>query len=113
MKDLKLDFINKKVINELIDKKDRVIQQIRLAVNVWIGDWFLAEDFGVDYDNSWGSQELMELYIKQQIKQVSGVNKIESFTIQKISNDTEQYFKIDTTIKFEGEVLEISEIIGA
>ena len=113
MKDLKLDFINKKVINELTDKKDRVIQQIRLAVNVWIGDWFLDETFGVDYDNSWGSQELMELHIKQQIKQVSGVNKIESFTIQKISNDTEQYFKIDTTIKFEGEVLEISEIIGA
>ena len=49
MKDLKLDFINKKVINELIDKKDRVIQQIRLAVNVWVGDWFLDETFGVDY----------------------------------------------------------------
>ena len=49
MKDLKLDFVNKKVINELIDKKDRVIQQIRLAVNVWVGDWFLDEDFGV-YD---------------------------------------------------------------
>ena len=112
MKDLKLDFINKKVINELIDKKDRVIQQIRLAINIWVGDWFLDEDFGVDYDNSWGSQEHMELYIKQRIKQVSGVNKIESFTIEKVSNDTEQYFKIDTTIIFEGEVLEISEIIG-
>ena len=113
MKDLKLDFINKKVINQFVDKKDRVIQQIRIAVNVWVGDWFLDEEFGVDYDNSWGSQELMELYIKQQIKQVSGVNKIESFLIKKISNDAEQYFKIDVTIKFEGEVLEISEIIGA
>ena len=112
MKDLKLDFVNKKVINQLIDKKDRVIQQIRIAVNVWVGDWMLDEEFGVDYDNSWGSQELMELYIKKQIAQVSDVSKIESFTIEKISNDTEQYFKIDTTIIFEGEVLEISEIIG-
>ena len=77
-------------------------------------DWrlMLDEEFGVDYDNSWGSQELMELYVKRQIEQVSGVNKLENFSIEKISNDTEQYFKIDTTIIFEGEVLEISEIIG-
>ena len=67
---------------------------------------------GVDYDSSWGSQELMELYIKEQIKQVPGVNKIDSFSIKKISNDTEQYFQIDTIVKFEGEVLEISELIG-
>ena len=107
-----LDFVNKKVINELIDKKERVIQQIRIAVNVWLGDWFLDEDFGIDYDSSWGSQELMELYIKEQIKQVPGVNKIDSFSIKKISNDTEQYFQIDTVVKFEGEVLEISELIG-
>lgn len=112
MKDLKLDFINKKVINQLVDKKERVIQQIRIAVNIWVGDWMLDEEFGVDYDNSWSSQELMELYIKKQIAQVSGVNKIDSFTIEKISNDTEQYYKIDVTIIFEGEVLEISEIIG-
>ena len=112
MKDLKLDFVTKKVINELIDKKERVIQQIRIAVNVWLGDWFLDEDFGIDYDSSWGSQELMELYVKEQIKQVPGINKIDSFSIKKISNDIEQYFQIDTVVKFEGEVLEISEIIG-
>jgi copper chaperone CopZ len=112
LKDIKLDFVNKKIINQFIDKKERVIQQIKIAVNIWVGDWMLDEDFGINYDNSWGSQELMELYIKEQIKQVSGVNKIESFSIKKISNDTEQYFQIDTTIKFDGEVLEISEIIG-
>ena len=112
MKDLQLDFINKKVINNFIDKKERVSQQIRLAVNVWVGDWFLDEDFGIDYDLCWGNQQMMENYVRGQIEQVSGVKSIQSFTIEKISNDTQVYFKIDATVVLDGEVLEISEMIG-
>jgi hypothetical protein len=55
---------------------------------------------------------MMENYIKSQISQVSGVKNIQSFTIEKISNDTEVYFKIDTVVIYDGDVLEISEIIG-
>lgn len=112
MKDLQLDFINKKVINAFIDKKERVSQQIRIAVNVWTQDWFPDETFGVDYDSSWGNQQLMESYIKSQISQVPGVKTISSFKIQTISNDTSVYFQIDATVVYNGEVLELSEIIG-
>jgi len=112
LKDLELDFINKKIINKLIDGKERVNQQIRLAVNTFIGDWLLDEEFGVDYFNSWSSKQLMEFFIRQQIKQVSGVDAIKSFFIEMIANDNKQYFKIDTEIKYEGDILKINEIIG-
>ena len=112
MKDLQLDFLNKKVINAYVDKKERVSQQIRLAVNVWTQDWFLDETFGVDYDSSWGNQQLMENYIRAQIAQVPGVKTISSFKIQTISNDTEVYFQIDATVVYNGEVLDITEYIG-
>lgn len=112
MKDLKLDFVNKTVINEYVDKKERVSQQIKLAVNVWTQDWMLDETFGVDYDSSWGNQELMENYIRAQIAQVPGVKTISSFTIQRIADGNNVYFQIDTTVVYNGEVLDISEMIG-
>lgn len=112
MKDLQIDFTNKKLINKFVDNKDRVIQQIRISINVWIQDWFIDETFGIDYDSCWENRELMGLYVKNQIAQVPGVQDIVSFSIETISSSDEVYFKIDTSIKFEGEVLDISEYIG-
>jgi len=112
MKDIQLDFNNKKIINNLIDKKDRVSQQIRIAVNVWIGDWFLNEDFGVDYDNSWGNILLMETYIKDQIRQVSGISSIKSFKIEKLlGSDEKIQFKIDAILIYKNDIITISEMI--
>ena len=110
MKDLRLDFENKDIINSYINNKDRVLQQIKLAVQVWIGDWSLDEDFGIDYDNSWGNTLTMSTYVQAQIKQVSGVSSIESFTIEKNTNDESniQYY-INATSRFENEILMISE----
>lgn len=112
MKDLQLDFENKTVINSFIDKKQRVSQQIRLAVNVWIEDWFLDETFGIDYQAAFRNQQLMENYVKAQILQVSGIKSIKSFTIQTVTNENDVYFQVDTILIYNGEVLEISEIIG-
>lgn len=112
MKDLKLDFENKTVINDYVDKKQRVSQQIKLAINVWTQDWMLDETFGVDYDSSWGNQQLMENYIRAQILQVAGVKTISKFTIERIADENNVYFKIDTTVVYNGEVLDISETVG-
>lgn len=110
MKDLKLDFENKDIKNEYVDNKARVIQQIRIAVKVWIGDWMLDEEFGIDYNSSWGNTLTMSTYVQAQIKQVTGVSSIESFSIKKQldDNNQEQYY-IDAFIKFGNEVIVISE----
>jgi len=112
MKDLQLDFTNKKVINAYVDKKQRVSQQIHLAVNVWTEDWMLDETFGIDYQAAFKNQQLMENYVKTQISQVPGIKSIKSFTIQTIANENNVYFQVDTTLIYNGEVLEISELIG-
>jgi len=110
LKTLKLDFINKDVINEYINNKERVLQQIKLAVQVWKGDWMLDEEFGIDYDSSWGNTLTMSTYIQSQIKQVSGVSSIISFSIEKntIEESNIEYF-VDAQISFENEILIISE----
>lgn len=112
MKDIKLDFLNKTVINEYVDKKDRVLQQIRLAIQTWLGDWDLDETFGIDYDNSWQNQSLMEFYIRKMILQVQGVSQINSLTINKELDDNDflTYF-IQTSVVFDGEVLIVDERI--
>ncbi len=110
MKDLKLDFENKTIINEYVNNKDRVLQQIKVAVKVWLGDWALDEGFGVDYDSSWGNDLTMSTYIQAQIKQVPGVSSIESFSIEKNTDDElDIQYIIDAKIKFENNILVISE----
>ena len=51
MKDLRLDFENKTIINEYIDNQERILQQIKLAVRSWKKDFFINEDFGEIDDN--------------------------------------------------------------
>lgn len=110
MKDIKLDFLNKVVIDEYIDKKDRVLQQIRLAINTWLEDWGLDETFGIDYDNSWQNQSLMEFYIRKMILQVEGISQINTFTINKeLDNNNYLTYFIKTEVVFEGEVLIVDE----
>lgn len=112
MKDIKIDFINKKMLNEYIDNKDRVIQQIKLAVQVWKEDWLLNEDFGVDYDTAWGDTLTMGADIQEQIKQVPGITSIQSFDIAKDTSDENNImYRIDTEVKFNNEVIQISEVI--
>lgn len=110
MKDIKLDFINKVVIDEYVDKKDRVLQQIRLAVQTWVGDWGLDETFGVDYDNSWQNMSLMEFHIRKMILQVEGISQINVFNIIKELDDNNYltYF-INTQVVFDGEVIVVDE----
>lgn len=83
MKDLKLDFINKKMLNEIVNKKERIVQQIIVAVRSWIGDFFLNENFGIDYDNSWGNTLLLELYIREQVEAIDGVFVVNSIDVKK------------------------------
>jgi len=112
LKDIKIDFINKKMLNEYVDNKDRAIQQIKLAVQVWKDDWLLNEDFGVDYDTAWGDMLTMGTDIQEQIKQVPGITSIQSFEIRKdTSNEDNIMYRIDVIVKFNNEVIQLSEAI--
>lgn len=112
MKDITLDFNNNKLINEYIDKKPRVVQQAIVACRSWAGDFFLNVDFGVDYDNSWGNMQLMELYIKQQVSQIPGVSSIVKTNIRKEKGtDFKDKFIVDLQLIYNKEEIVISDLI--
>ena len=41
MKDLTLDFENKRVYNKFITDRDLVLQQVKVVVQIWQNDWYL------------------------------------------------------------------------
>ena len=61
MKDLQLDFINKKMLNKVVDNKARVHQQITVGVRSFIGDFFLNDNYGINYSNCWSNLCLFQV----------------------------------------------------
>ena len=113
MKDIKLDFKNKRIIDSYVNNKQRAIQQIRLAVQTWFDDWGLDEEFGIDYDNAWYSVELMEFHIRKMILQVSGVTSISYFKIdKKTDEDNFVTFYVESSIVFDGETIEYKDEVA-
>ena len=114
MKDILLDFQNKKLLNEYVDNQNRVAQQIKVIVRSWLGDFFLNANYGVNYDDCWGSPNLMKAYLEQQIKTVDGVVAVNSLTVER-DRDSETkkvFFKFNGEIILDGSILTISDTIG-
>lgn len=88
------------------------MQQIIVACRSWLGDFFLNQDFGVDYDNSWGNMQLMELYIKQQVSNIPDVFSITKSSIRKEKGtDFKDKYIVDLEIVYNKEVITISDLI--
>lgn len=98
MKDLQLDFINKKMLNKTVDEKDRVHQQITVGVRSFLGEFFLNDNFGINYSNCWSNPGLTKIFIKEQIEAISGVVAVEKIDIQK-SKDIYKTLIINTVVK--------------
>lgn len=112
MKDIKLDFQNNKLVNEYIDGKDRAVQQIIVACRSWIGDFFLNNDFGIDYDNSWGDQDFMRMFIREQVSAINGVDSINKINIRQTKNvKNEVIFIVDIELVYNKELFTISDIL--
>lgn len=112
MQDIKIDFVNNKLLNEYIDKKDRVIQQIIVGCRSWLGDFFLNENFGVDYDNAWGNQQIMKVSVREQIESIPGVSSINSINIRKdrdVNNRVQ--FIINAEIVYDNDIITISDLL--
>lgn len=111
MRDLKLDFHNKTILNEYIDKKNRVIQQIKVAVRTWQGDFFLNTDFGVPYTECWSNTLLMQTSLKDVVSQISGVSNIANCKVNKIKKYDRDFYEAYIVIIYDNEEITIREIL--
>lgn len=113
MKDLKLDFIRKKMLNTTVDGQERVYQQIVVGVRSFLGDFFLNDNYGVNYKNSWTNETLMKLFIKEQIEAINGVIAVTDIRISKTKDSQERHiFVINANVKTEyGERENIIEVL--
>lgn len=68
----------------LIDKADRVRQQLKIKLKLWRGEWFLDTEFGTPYLQSiLGKQLTLSgaiTALKKSILEVDGVQRIDAFT---------------------------------
>jgi hypothetical protein len=115
MKEIQLDFTNRKLLNNLIDNRSRVIQEVKYTCNIWLNDWFLNEDFGIDYLNCFDNEALMSSELQTAIENVLDVQSINSFNLTKKIDDSNNFkittFIVDVSIVFDNEVININEII--
>ena len=108
MKDLQLDFINKKMLNKVVDNKARVHQQITVGVRSFIGDFFLNDNYGINYSNCWSNPTLTKIFIKEQIEAIHGVLRVIDLSITK-STDRFKTLVINATVKTNDEIIDINE----
>ena len=108
MKDLQLDFINKKMLNKVVDNKARVHQQITVGVRSFIGDFFLNDNYGINYSNCWSNPTLTKIFIKEQIEAIPGVLRVVDLNITK-SIDRFKTLVINATVKTNDEIIDINE----
>jgi len=87
--DLALDKLNydlriKDGVFLVVNSSDEIAQRVRIHLQRYLGEWFLNINLGVPYYQSiLGEKDrtLIELYLRKEIGQIEGVEKIKSFEI--------------------------------
>jgi hypothetical protein len=92
----------------LDDGKERVLQQIKLAVNVWYGDWLLDDTIGVDYENNMRDKALIQEQIKRAILSVDGVSTITKFVFTEEYRSSQLVYVIQCSFLFDNDIVSIS-----
>lgn len=77
LKDLTLDFENKTISNTFLKGKNLILQKVVLALQCWVGDWFLDGDFGINYSTRLENKSLLLADIQDVILSVSGVVSVQ------------------------------------
>ena len=81
MKDLTLDFENKRVYNKFITDRDLVLQQVKVVVQIWQNDWYLDYSNGIDYRRRFGNKPMLLADLENAILSVSGVTKVSNLDL--------------------------------
>lgn len=107
MKDLTLDFQNKKIKNTFISNRDLVLQQICLVVQVWYQDWYLDYYFGIKYKTRLANKPMLLADLENAITSINGVNSVKNLAIvEDIVNKLKVYY-VTGTIVFQNETIEL------
>lgn len=116
MQDLTLNFDDKTITNSFLGYKRLIIQKVRLALQCWLGDWFLNPDFGIPYDARLQNKSLLIADIEEIILGVEGVASVQDTSVKTIyKNPTlkqgKSYLISTTVITDAYEEIEMNELI--
>lgn len=101
LRDLTLDFDNKKISNTFLKGKKLILQEVVLALQCWAGDWFLDGTFGIPYDVRLENKSLLLADIQEVILSVNGVNSVQNIEVESIyegPKNTQLMFKISALV---------------
>lgn len=101
LQDLTIDFKNKTIVNEFIKGKRLILQKVILAVQCWIGDWFLDGDYGIPYDYRVDNKSLLLSDLQDIILGVDGVISLQDLDVKIVyegAKNTQKAFNITATI---------------
>lgn len=99
--DLTIDFENKTIINEFVKGKRLILQKVILAVQCWIGDWFLDGNYGIPYDYRVDNKSLLLSDLQDIILGVDGVISLQDLDVKIVYEgvrSTQKAFNIKSTI---------------
>lgn len=101
LRDLTLNFEDKTISNTFKKGKELIIQKVILALQCWLGDWYLDGLDGIDYEKRMYNKSLLLADTQSTILSVDGVVSVQNIEA-KIDydgpNKTLKVFKINADI---------------
>ena len=87
--DLELDYKTKKIKNNFIKGKQLIMQRVVLALQCWVGDWFLDGEYGIPYDLRIDNKGLLLADTQSIILGVEGVSSVKDLDLKVTYGDTQ------------------------
>lgn len=101
--DLELDYENKKIKNNFIKGKQLIMQRVVLALQCWVGDWFLDGEYGIPYDLRIDNKGLLLADAQSIILGVEGVSSVKDLDLKVTYGDmrhkSQRIFNITGTVE--------------
>lgn len=101
--DLELDYETKKIKNNFIKGKQLIMQRVVLALQCWVGDWFLDGEYGIPYDLRIDNKGLLLADAQSIILGVEGVSSVKDLDLKVTYGDmqhkSQRIFHITGTVE--------------
>lgn len=108
--DIKLDFENKKLVNEYVNSTERILQQIKIAVRIFKNHWYFARDYGVSYAENSSRSKIITREVREMIEQVPGVDKVKTISVEEqFDRYGNGYFIISADINLISETIRLEK----